>query len=220
VLLMGHGTSEGEEAKFNLVGPDLTAAQWGDLVKPISARLIFVNTTSGSFPFLRQIAGPGRVVITANDSPAQQFETVFPEFFVAAFQEAAADIDKNGRVSMWEAFNYVALGVQAWFDSRGQLATERPLLDDTGSGSPKEIRSLSSDALLAQMTYLQPEPQISTEDPRIADLARRRGDIESQIESLRRGRQGLSPEQYDQEMEQLLLELARIDRELRTVQSR
>ena len=79
VLLIGHGTSlDGEEAKFNLVGPDLTATEWADLIKPIPGRVIFVNTTGASFPFLRRMAGRGRVVLTATDSAAQQFETIFP----------------------------------------------------------------------------------------------------------------------------------------------
>jgi hypothetical protein len=81
VLLVGHGTVDGgEDAKFNLVGPDLTAAEWADLVKAIPGRLVFVDTTGASFPFLKKIAGRNRVVLTANDSAAQQFETVFPEF--------------------------------------------------------------------------------------------------------------------------------------------
>ncbi len=87
VMLIGHGTTgEDDEAKFNLVGPDLKSAEWAELLKPIQARIVFVNTTGGSFPFLRRLSGPGRIVITATDSAAQQFETVFPEFFLKAFE--------------------------------------------------------------------------------------------------------------------------------------
>src|SRR5207247_9797642 len=88
VLLIGHGTSVDpaasagrEDAKFNLVGPDLRASEWDELLKPIAARLVFVNTTGASFAFLKQLAGRGRIVLTATDSAVQQFETVFPEFF-------------------------------------------------------------------------------------------------------------------------------------------
>ena len=101
VLLIGHGTSlDGDEAKFNLVGPDLSATEWADLLKPIAGRVVFVNTTGASFPFLRKLAGRNRVVLTATDAAAQQFETVFPEFFVKAFDDPAADLDKNNRVSI------------------------------------------------------------------------------------------------------------------------
>jgi hypothetical protein len=87
VLLIGHGSVDEGESKFNLVGPDLSASEWAGLLKPLKARLVFVDTTGGSFPFLRRLAGPGRIVITATDSDAQQFETVFPEFFVRSFDE-------------------------------------------------------------------------------------------------------------------------------------
>src|SRR5205085_8405988 len=104
VLLIGHGTpvdGPGEDAKFNLVGPDLTATEWEELIKPIPGRLVFVDTSSASVPFLRKLAGRGRVILTATDSAAQQYETVFADFFVKAFDDAAADADKNGRVSIW-----------------------------------------------------------------------------------------------------------------------
>jgi hypothetical protein len=104
VVLLGHGTFDGIDAKFNLVGPDLDAAEWAALVQPLPGRLVLVNTTASSFPFLERLSGPGRIVVTATDSPVQRFDTVFPEHFVAAFQDDAADIDKNGRISIWEAF--------------------------------------------------------------------------------------------------------------------
>src|SRR6185312_9206820 len=109
VLLIGHGTTaDGDEAKFNLVGPDLTATEWAELVKPLPGRLVFVNTTAASFPFLRKIAGRNRIVLTATDSSAQQFETVFADYFVKAFGVDGADVDKSGRVSMWEAFSFAS----------------------------------------------------------------------------------------------------------------
>src|SRR5262249_21227338 len=121
LLLIGHGTavdpsgSTGEDAKFNLVGPDLRASEWDALLRPIAARIVFVNTTGASFPFLKRLAAHGRIILTATDAAAQQFETVFPEFFLRAFDDPAADIDKNGRVSIWEAFAYASAGVRQWF---------------------------------------------------------------------------------------------------------
>ena len=95
VLLIGHGTSVdgpgGEDAKFNLVGPDLRASEWDELLKPIAAKLVFVDTTGASFAFLKRLAGRGRIVLTATDSAAQQFETVFPDFFLKAFADPGAD---------------------------------------------------------------------------------------------------------------------------------
>ena len=119
VLLIGHGTGvDSDEAKFNLVGPDLSAAEWADLLRPIAGRLVFVDTASGSFPFLERLSGRGRIVITANDSAAQQFETVFPGFFIKAFDDDSADLDKSGKVSIWEAFVYASDGVRRWFEEK------------------------------------------------------------------------------------------------------
>ena len=39
--------STATKAKFNLVGPDLSASEWAELLKPIPGRLVFVDTTGG-----------------------------------------------------------------------------------------------------------------------------------------------------------------------------
>jgi Caspase domain len=218
VFLAGHGTTlDGGDGKFNLVGPDLTGDQWAALIKPIAGRMVFVNTTGGSFPFLHRIAGRGRVVVTATNSVAQQFDTVFPEFFVKAFDDPSADLDKNGKVSVWEAFNYASAAVKAWFEERGQLATERPLLDDTGAGTGREAGAPGLDGALAQVTYLQSDAVIPlTADTELARLLKQRAELESALELLRASKSNVTPDQYEPELERLLLELARIDRLIRS----
>jgi hypothetical protein len=232
VLLMGHGTGvDLEDAKFNLVGPDLSAQEWAALIKPIGARVVFINTTAGSFPFLQAIAGPERIVLTATDSPAQQFDTVFPELFVNAFEDAGADADKNGRVSLWEAFTFAGAGVRGWFEQRGRLATERPVLDDTGDGVGREsedkpapaaaavrpARPSAIDGTLARVTYLQPEaPVTQTGDAELTQLLTRRAQVESELELLRARKDAMTPEEYEAALEKTLLELARIDRLIRS----
>jgi hypothetical protein len=218
VLLIGHGTTaDGDEAKFNLVGPDLTATEWAELIRPIPGRVVFVNTTSASFPFLRKLAGRGRVVLTATDSSAQQFETVFADYFVKAFGAEGADVDKSGRVSIWEAFSFASAGVRGWYEQKGQLPTERPLLDDTGGGIGREALNPGSDGALARITYLQPEPPLALPaDSAQAALVRRRAELESQLEELKARKEHMAPDQYDAELEKLLIEIARIGAQLRT----
>jgi hypothetical protein len=231
VMLIGHGTSmDQDDARFNLVGPDLTASEWAALLRPIAARVVFVNGASGSFPFLETLAAPNRIVITANDSAQQQFETVFPGVFVAAFGPNGADLDRNGRVSVFEAFAYASAGVADHFESRGILATERPLLDDTGDGigreadaagraglaAPRAVPTPGDDGKLAENTYLQSETAIpATADPELVALLKQRAAIEGRIDSLRIAKPTLPPAQYDEQLEILLLELARIDRAIR-----
>jgi len=223
VLLIGHGTpvdapgAGGDDAKFNLVGPDLTASEWNDLIRPIPGRIVFVDTSSASVAFLRKLSGRGRVVLTATDSAAQQYETVFPDFFVKAFDDAAADLDKNGRVSVWEAFTYASAGVQAWFEQKGQLPTERPLLDDTGAGIGREAQNPGTDGALARITYIQPEAPVALpSDTALATLVRRQADLQSQIEDLKARKDAMPAEQYEIDLERLLIELARVAVQIRS----
>jgi hypothetical protein len=201
VLLIGHGTIAdgprgplGDDARFNLVGPDLKASEWGDLLKPLAARVIFVDTTAASFPFLRHLSAPGRIVITATDSTAQEFETVFGEFFVRAFEDPVADADKNGRVSVFEAFTYAGAAARNWYEQRGQLPTERPMIDGDQ---------------LARTIFLQPTALPSDAG---SAIARRQHELEAQIENLKRNRASMPPAAYDAELERLLIEVARVSR--------
>jgi hypothetical protein len=216
VILIGHGsTGEAEESKFNLLGPDLSAREWADLVKPIAGRIVFVDTSGGSFPFMKALAAPGRIVLTATDSPGQVFETVFAEYFIKALGEPAADADKNQKVSIQEAFDYASAGVKGWFAEQGQLATERPAIDDTGHGVNEE--SAPRARSLASITYLQPDVRIpATADAELAGLLRRRAELEATVERLRLNKPNLPQEQYERELESLLLEMARVDRQIRS----
>lgn len=217
VLLMGHGSADAEEAKFNLVGPDLTVDEWAALVKPIQGRVVFVNGASGSFPFLAAMASRNRVVLTANDSAAQQFETSFPDFFVKAFGDDAADQDKNGKVSILEAFTYASAKVKDAFAQKGHLATERALIDDTGAGIGRDLETEGKDGQLAQITYLQPEVPVGLAgNPVLANLMRRRAQLEERLTLLKSNKESMPAARYEEELERILLEIARIDRQLRT----
>jgi hypothetical protein len=216
VVLLGHGAADADEAKFNLVGPDLSAAEWRDLLRPIRARVIFVNTTSASFPFLERLAAPRRVVITATDSIAQRFVTVFPEYFIQALSDPAADIDKNNRVSIWEAFSAASLNVRQHYEQRGQLTTERALLDDNGDGIGREAATPGSDGTLASRIYLDSstEPETAT-DPELVELLQRRVALEADVDELRSRKPLMPAADYAAEFERLMIDLARVSREIR-----
>jgi hypothetical protein len=217
VLLIGHGTmGDGDEAKFNLVGPDLPASAWLELLKPIPGRVVFINAASGSFPFLRALSGRNRIVVTATSASAQQYETVFAEYFVGAFAGLAADADKNGKVSLWEAFLFAGDRVRRWYEERGQLVTERPLLDDDGDGIGREAGEEGADGRLASVTFLQTPVAIKEPaDTRVGLLKRRRVELESRLEALRGRKDSMPAGEYQAELEELLLEISRLDREIR-----
>jgi hypothetical protein len=219
IVLMGHGTFDGVDAKFNLVGPDLEAAEWAALLGGLPGRLVVVNSTAGSFPFLERLAGPRRIVITATDSVAQRFDTVFPEHFVAALAGEGADIDKNGRISMWEAFAAAAGGVRRHYQQRGQLATERPLLDDNGDGVGREAAGIGAqqgDGSLASRTYLdKPMPGAAPTDEVMLKLLQQRAALEAEAEELQIKRVFMPPAEYAAEFERVMIELARVSRAVR-----
>ena len=141
---------------------------------------------------------------------------MFPGFFIKAFEDGNADLDKNGKVSIWEAFVAASHEVHRWYQEHGQLATERPLLDDTGNGVGREADSAGQDGPLAQVTYLQPDAPIAeTGDSELTSLLRRRAEIESELERLRASKPNLLPDEYEAALEKLLLELARLDQRVR-----
>lgn len=216
IMLIGHGTFDGADAKFNLVGPDLEAAEWAALLDGIRGRTVLVNSTAASFPFVERLSAPNRIVISATGSPAERFATVFPGYFVAAFGEPSADIDKNGRVSIWEAFAWAAASVRRHYLQRGQLATERALLDDNGDGLGREAAAEGADGRLASRTYLdRPAPDALPTDEVLVDLLLRRASLAAEVEELQVKRAFMPGGEYAQEFERVMIALARVTRAIR-----
>jgi hypothetical protein len=215
-LFIGHGTFDGLDAKFNLPGPDMEAAEWAALLNPLPGHLVVVNTTAASFPFLERLAAPRRIVITATGAEPQRFDTVFPEYFIAALRDEAADIDKNGRISIWEAFAAAAGGVRRHYQQRGQLSTERALLDDNGDGIGREAAAQGADGALASRTYLGAAmPGAPPTDEVLVDLLQRQASLAAEIEELQLKKVFMSPEEYAREFERAMLALARVARDIR-----
>ncbi len=211
LMLLGHGTYDGVDAKFNLVGPDMSAPEWKSMLDGVAGRLIIVNTTESSFPFLEQLSSKGRVVITATDSAAQRFATVFPEYFIRSLIDRSSDVDKNGRVSILEAFNAASAGVKQHYEQRGQLSTERPLLDDDGDGLGREAGAPGEDGTLAGTLYLDPEPGApQSSDAEVAALERQQRALEARLGVLKEQKSSMSDAQYQAELERILVELSRI----------
>lgn len=216
LFLAGHGTFDGVDAKFNLVGPDLESAEWAALLKPLAGHVVVVNTTAGSFPFIERLSGPRRIVITATDSIAQRFDTVFAEYFVKAFDDPSADLDKNQRISIWEAFASGAAGVRRHYQQRGQLATERPLLDDNGDGVGTSASEQGQDGAQASRTYLEAErPGAAPTDEELLKLLQRKALLEGELEELKIRRAFLAADEYAKEFERIITEYARVSSEIR-----
>ena len=216
VLLIGHGTFDGVDAKFNLVGPDLESSEWSSLLKPLPGEVVIVNTTAGSFPFVERVSGPRRIVISATDSVAQRFDTVLANYFIRSFDDETADLDRNGRISIWEAFSAGTAGVRRHYQQLGQLATERALLDDNGDRIGSSAAEQGDDGAQASRTYLQEAaPDAPPTDEALVKLLQRKAVLEAELEELKIRRRFLSAEDYAREFERIITEYARVSSEIR-----
>jgi hypothetical protein len=215
IVLFGHGTFDGEVAKFNLVGPDLTAAEWQQALEGIRGRIAIVNTTESSFPFLDALKARGRIVVTATNSAAQKYATVFPQYFVKAVNEASTDLDKNGRTSLLEVFEATSLAVAQHYEQRGLLTTERALLDDSGDGRGSEQGAEGGDGAFARTWLVDAEPQAASTDPEVKALLQRQRTLEAEAEALKLRKDEMPEAEWQSAYETLMLELARVSLELR-----
>jgi hypothetical protein len=216
IVLMGHGTFDGTDAKFNLVGPDLESADWSVLLRGLPGRVVIVNAASASFPFLERLSAPRRIVITATDSPAQRYDTVFAEYFIRALSDTSADIDKNGRISVWEAFAGASASVRRHYQQRGQLSTEHALLDDNGDGVGNEVATPGDDGSLASRTYLDESlPGAAPTDEVLLKLLQRKTTLEAEVEDLKIRKTFLPAPEYAKEFERLMIELAQVSHDIR-----
>lgn len=216
IVLIGHGTFDGVDAKFNLVGRDLESAEWAGLLRPLPGTVVMVNTTAGSFPFIERLAGPRRIVITATDSVAQRFDTVFPEYFVKAFDDESADLDKNQRISIWEAFASASAGVRRHYQQRGQLSTERALIDDNGDGVGRGVADDGEDGTASSRTYLEAAPPgAAPTDEDLLKLLQRKALLEAELEELRIRKSFLPAADYAKEFERLMVDYAKVSRDIR-----
>jgi hypothetical protein len=221
IVLIGHGTFDGREAKFNLPGPDMTPADFAALVRRLaSQRVVFVNTASASGPFIEALAGPGRTVITATRSGRESFATIFGGYFVDALTGDAADTDKNGRVSFLEAFEYARREVETAYERQGILLTEHALLEDAGGkeGTATPTADGAVGRTAALLSLGSPEADALPADPALRALYEERRALERRVESLRLMKDGMEPQRYARDLEQVLTELALKTRQIREME--
>jgi hypothetical protein len=208
VLLIGHGSSDSRGGMFNLPGPDLTADDYAKLLaKWPTQHVAFVNTASASGAFLPAVAGPGRTIVTATKTGGEKNETRFAAYFVEAYESETADRDRNGRVSVLEAFEYAKASVAKSFEQEGTLLTEHATLDDGSEGKVAGAMFLGRAGGTAAAT-------LDMSNPAVRDLVRERDALEQQVAALKLRKADMDPAQYEQQLEKLLLALAEKSRAL------
>jgi hypothetical protein len=223
IVLFGHGTFDGKIAKFNLPGPDMTPADFAPLLAKLrSTRVVFVNTASASGPFVEALSGPGRVVLAATRTGAEKYATLFGGPFVEAFGADAADTDRNGRVSILEAFTYAKAQVAAAYQREGLLQTEHAVLDDNGDreGSMEPGPQAKDGQAAATLSLGSTRPAAAPANEALRALYAERDALERRIESLKLLKSGMDPDKYTSELEKLATELALKTRQIRDAEGR
>jgi hypothetical protein len=211
VFLAGHGSHEGLESRINLPGPDLTAGDLATALEPLNdRRVVLVNTTSASGDFLPALSRTGRVIITATRSPFERNVTRFGGQFVAALAAEGADADKNGRVSMLEAFLFARRETGRIYESDNRLLTEHAVLDDNGDKQGSAAPGAEGDdGALARLLFLGPASAgVAASDSAGQRIEREARQLEASIAALRARKAGMKEDEYQAQLEALLVELA------------
>jgi hypothetical protein len=220
VFIEGHGDYDGKIYKLNLVGLDPTADDLSAILYAIPAQhFIVVNATNcsgGSIPALSQ---KGKIIVSATKSGMEKNLTHFGRYFAEAFKDNAADSDKNGRVSILEAFSYARQKVEKYYDNEGNLQTEHAVLDDNGDAQAQSKPAPENgEGLLARNTFLDAGVRSDAQANRTPEqqkLAIDAQDLESQIEAIKYAKGKMPEAEYEKKLEELLLKLARINAKLK-----
>ena len=214
VVLVGHGSQQGGAARFNLPGPDITAAEFARLLAPFGARTVaVVNTASASGEWVQALSGKNRVVVTATKSGSEGNATLFPRHFVEAIAGDGADADKDGAVSLLEAYDYARREVARAFEGDNRLLTEHAQLDDDGDGKATAAPTRTGDGALARRVFLRAGGAGAAGGD--ARLLARRDSLQREIEALRARKARMTEAAYDAELERLLVALATANQALR-----
>ncbi len=225
IILIGHGSYDGRFAKFNARGPDFTGEQLASWLENFEGELTVINTASASGGFIADLARPERIVITATKNEAEVSYTRFGKFFAEAIAgKPGADLDNDDQVSLLEGFLYAADRVAKFYEEENRIATEHALIDDNGDGlgSRSElfvgVNATKPPAEKADFDGERAAQKVliknAFERQLTAEQRKRRDELELKVKDLRRNKDEFEEDDYYQEIETLLRELATIYRDV------
>ncbi|PYT18099.1 MAG: hypothetical protein DMG59_05530 [Acidobacteria bacterium] len=213
LMMIGHGTFDEIDYKFNLPGPDISATEMSALLDKIPAsHQLVVNMTSASGGSLIGFEKPKRVVITATKSGTEKNATVFARYWVEALRDPAADTDKNEVITALEAFRYAEQKTAKFFETQNRLATEHALIEDTGKGegvkapSPENGQGLIAGRF--PLVHLG-AAAAQARDPEKQKLLAHKEELESAIDELKYRKASMPLSEYRRQLSQYLVELAK-----------
>ena len=216
IYLIGHGSYDGFDYKFNISGPDLAATDVKQILDALPGRNhLLLNTSSTSGALIEAITGepaprddaadtaaagaPGKyLLIAATRNGNERNATHFGQYFAEALGSEAADLNKNNNISVQEAFDFAAREVATYFEEGGKLATEHPQLRGEGAAQFS----------LARLDEIEQNP--SSADPQLDELQQQRLAVETQIEELQLRRNEMTNTAYIEQLQTLILRSAEL----------
>ncbi len=216
LFLIGHGSFDGKEAKFNLVGPDLSAGDYNTMLTALpTRRVVIFDMASASGEFIKPLSAKGRIVITSTRSGQETNATKFTEYFIVALLASDSDTDQDGHISVLEAFTYANRLTAEFYTRAGRLATEHALLEDNGDGVGHQ-KLEGGDGMVARATYLD---SLSVDEAAAnvatAKLIRDRKRLEGEIAQLIARKSVMPENEYEAELEKLFIQLAKVNRAIK-----
>jgi hypothetical protein len=200
LYLIGHGSYDGYEYKFNVPGPDLSGSQlvnWLDEIKAENQLIVATGSSSGALQ--EALKKQSRVIMTATRNGNERNATHFGRLIADAFKDSAADTDKNNRVTVQEAFDFTTRKVKDYFDSESRLVTEHAMLTGAQASAFTMSQLVQSGA-----------PATAANAPLLAERER----LSGQLEELRLRKESMNEDDYLKQLEPLLLRIAELDAEL------
>ncbi len=219
LVLIGHGTYDGRAARFNLRGPDVAATQLEEWLTAQERPTAVINCASSSAPFVNRLSGEGRIIITATKSGAEQNYARFGDYLSTAIIDPAADLDKDGQTSLFEAFLSASRQTGAFYKQEGRLDTEHALIDDNADGlgtraewyrglrTTRKPEGSTADGHRAHQWHLVPS-EYERSIP--SELRKKRDELELAVIRLRESKAAHTEEDYGAKLEAVLLDLARL----------
>jgi len=212
LLLIGHGTYDEADYKFNIPGPDITSTELASLLDKIPAQQAIIDMTSASGGALPILQKSKRILITATKSGTEKNATVFPRYFIEGLRDPAADADKNEVITVLEAFRYAEAKTAKFYDELKRLSTEHPLIEDVGKGEGVKAPSVENgEGILAgRFALLHTGSAVAmAKDPEKQKLLKDKEGIEEKIDELKYRKASMPVAQYRQELTKLLVDLAK-----------
>lgn len=214
LFLIGHGSYNRGEYNFNIMGADLSAADYAEMLDQVPAgQTVIVNGTNSSGASVEVMAGPNRVIVTATRTGTEQNDPLFYEYFLQTLGDESADEDRNQELSVWEAFRYTTLEVERFYEEEGRLATEHAQISDNGA----EQTGVEPDEMpvLARMISFNQDADVTVDDPVLQALLDQQRRLEADVDALRLIEDAMPADEFNTRLESLLIELALKSQEVR-----